>query len=194
MTHQIQTEHLDAVLKNHAQDMSAKVVAITGTTTGTGYICARETAKKGATALLLNRKSERSEKAHKELLASVPDGKFDPIACDLQSFASVKNAVEEIKSKYAVIDVLVNNAGVMAIPYRQTADGFEMQIGTNHFGHFALTAHLIDLLQKTPNSRVVTVSSFAHILPDCGFCSTHTAQLTAAFGRGLLQLHWGCVA
>ena len=115
MPNQIQTQHLDAVIKNHGQDMTNKVVAITGTTSGTGFVCAREVAKKGATVILLNRKSERAQNALKQLQESVPDGKFDAIECDLQSFDSVKSAVDSIKSKYDVIDVLVNNAGVMAL-------------------------------------------------------------------------------
>ena len=90
MTNQIKTLHLEEVIKNHSQDMTNKVVAITGTTSGTGFVCAREVAKKGATVILLNRKSERSEQAHKQLLESVPEGKFDPIDCDLQSFESVR--------------------------------------------------------------------------------------------------------
>ena len=110
MTNQVKILHLDEVINNHAQDMTNKVVAITGTTSGTGFICAREVAKKGATVILLNRKSERSEQAHKLLLESVPEGKFDPIDCDLQSFDNVLRAMETIRSKYSVVDVLVNNA------------------------------------------------------------------------------------
>jgi len=111
----IETKHLPKVIADHSQNMTGKVVVITGTTSGTGYICALEVTKKGAKVVLLNRKSERAEKALKELQSEVPDGHFESIECDLQSFASVEDAIAWIKSKYEVIDVLVNNAGVMAL-------------------------------------------------------------------------------
>jgi len=88
MSNQIKTLHLDSVIENHSQDMTGKVVAITGTTTGTGFVCAREVAKKGATVILLNRKSERAENALNQLQAAVPQGQFDWIECDLQNFES----------------------------------------------------------------------------------------------------------
>ncbi len=163
MPKQIQTQHLEAVIKNHGQDMNNKVVAITGTTTGTGLVCAREVAKKGATVILLNRKSERSQNALKQLQASVPDGKFDAIECDLQSFDSVKGAVENIKSKYDVIDVLVNNAGVMALKDDATKDGFDVQMQTNVLSHFLITKELFPLLKKSKEARIVNHSSMARL-------------------------------
>ena len=140
MTNQITTQHLDEVIEKHTQDMTGKIVAITGTTSGTGYVCAREIAKKGGTVILLNRKSERSGKAHKQLLASVPEGKFDLVDCDLQRFASVKHAVQEIKNKYEKVDVLVNNAGVMAFKDQATEDGYDVQVQTNVLSHFENTS------------------------------------------------------
>lgn len=163
MTAQIKTQHLDEVVKNHSQDMTAKVVAITGTTSGTGYICARELAKKGATVILLNRQSERSEQGYKQLLAAVPEGKFHPIPCDLQSFASVQSAIRELKSTYAVIDVLVNNAGVMALADQATEDGYDVQMQTNVLSHFLLTKELFPLLKKSPQARIVNHSSMARL-------------------------------
>ena len=91
MTDIIKTIQLPKVLENHSQDMTGKVVAITGTTSGTGYFCAKEIAKKGASVILLNRKSERSENSLKQLQAEVPGGKFDNVDCNLQSFKSVHN-------------------------------------------------------------------------------------------------------
>ena len=119
----IETKHLEEVINNHTQDMSGKVVAITGTTSGTGYVCAREMAKLGATVLLLNRKSDRSASSLKELQEEVPGATFHVITCDLQDFESVRSAIEEIKSKFEVLDVLCNNAGVMAMPDQATKDG-----------------------------------------------------------------------
>lgn len=163
MKDQIKTLYLDEVLEKHSQDMSHKVIAITGTTSGTGFVCARELAKKGATVILLNRQSERSEQAYKRLLDSVPDDKLDPINCDLQSFASVRQAVEEIKSRYEKIDVLVNNAGVMALKDLATKDGYDVQMQTNVLSHFLLTKDLFPLLKKSPQARIVNHSSMARL-------------------------------
>jgi NAD(P)-dependent dehydrogenase (short-subunit alcohol dehydrogenase family) len=163
MTNHIKTLHLDHVIENHSQDMTNKVVAITGTTSGTGFVCAREVAKKGATVILLNRKSERSGQAHKHLLESVPEGKFDPIHCDLQDFAGVQSAMEEIKSRYDVIDVLVNNAGVMALQDQATTDGYDVQMQTNVISHFMITKELFPLLRKSAQARIVNHSSMARL-------------------------------
>jgi len=163
MTNQIKTEHLEHVLTNHGQDMSHKVVAITGTTSGTGFVCARELAKKGATIILLNRKSDRSRPSHTQLLESVPQGKFDPIDCDLQSFSSVRSAMEKIKSDYEKIDVLVNNAGVMALKDLATTDGYDVQMQTNVLSHFLITKELFPLMKKSPQARIVNHSSMARL-------------------------------
>lgn len=163
MTNQIQTLHLDTVINSHGQDMTGKVVAITGTTSGTGYVCAREVAKKGATVLLLNRKSERSERALEKLLEEVPGGTFEAITCDLQNFESVRNAVEAIRSKYSVIDVLVNNAGIMAMPDAATQDGYDVQMQTNVISHFLLTKELFPLLLRSDRARIVNHSSMARL-------------------------------
>ncbi len=163
MTNQIQTQHLQDVIKNHGQDMTNKVAAITGTTSGTGFVCARELAKMGATVILLNRKSERSQNALKQLQESVPDGKFDAVECDLQNFDSVRSAVETIKFKYEVVDVLVNNAGVMALKDGATADGYDVQMQTNVISHFLITKELFPLLEKSEEARIVNHSSMARL-------------------------------
>ena len=163
MTNKIQTQHLDNVIKNHGQDMTNKVVAITGTTSGTGFICARELAKKGATVILLNRKSERSKNALKQLKAAVHQATFDAIDCDLQNLASVQGAIDSIKSKYDTLDVLVNNAGVMALKDRATKDGYDVQMQTNVISHFLLTKELFPLLKKSSEGRIVNHSSMARL-------------------------------
>lgn len=163
MTSQIKTKYLNDVIAKHSQDMSGKVLAITGTTSGTGFVCAREAAKKGAAVILLNRKSERSVQAHSQLLDAVPGGKFDPVDCDLQDFASVRGAVEEIKSRYDKIDVLVNNAGVMAFKDQATRDGYDVQMQTNVLSHFLLTKELFPLLKKSEQARIVNHSSMARL-------------------------------
>jgi NAD(P)-dependent dehydrogenase (short-subunit alcohol dehydrogenase family) len=163
MTNQIETVHLEEVIKNHSQDMTGKVVAITGTTSGTGFVCAREVAKKGATVILLNRESERSAKSLKELEEAVPNGNFDAVACDLQSFASVRSAMDTVKSKYDRIDVIVNNAGVMALRDEATEDGYDVQIQTNVISHFLITKELFPLLRKSPEGRIVNHTSMARL-------------------------------
>ena len=163
MRNQIETIHLNNVLKNHSQDMSGKVVAITGTTSGTGFVCAREVARKGATVILLNRESERSEKSLNQLKEAVPGGKFDSVVCDLQNFESVRNATEQIKSRYDVVDVLVNNAGVMALPDQATTDGHDVQMQTNCISHFLITKELFPLLKNSTQARIVNHSSMARL-------------------------------
>lgn len=163
MSNQVETLHLEDVVNNHGQDMSNKVAAITGTTSGTGFVCARELAKKGATVLLLNRKSSRSEESLKQLQEAVPQGNFEAIECDLQNFASVNSAAEAIKAKYPVVDVLVNNAGVMALKDQATADGYDVQMQTNVLSHFLLTKELFPLLKQSPQARIVNHSSMARL-------------------------------
>jgi len=158
-----QTQHLQDVIKNHGQDMTDKVVAITGTTSGTGFVCAREAARQGATVLLLNRVSDRAQNSLKQLQEAVPQGNFDPINCDLQHFDSVKSAIEGIKSKYEVLDVLVNNAGVMALKDQATRDGYDVQMQTNVLSHFMLTSELFPLLKKSKEARIVNHSSMARL-------------------------------
>tara|TARA_B100000508_G_scaffold140863_1_gene143923 strand:- start:1870 stop:2790 length:921 start_codon:yes stop_codon:yes gene_type:complete len=143
--------------------MSNKVVAVTGTTSGTGFILAREAAKKGATVILLNRESERSTNALTQLQELVPDGKFDAIACDLQNFESVRQAAQAIRNKYEVLDVLVNNAGVMAFKDIATVDGYDVQMQTNVISHFLLTKELFPLLKKSSQARIVNHTSMARL-------------------------------
>jgi NAD(P)-dependent dehydrogenase (short-subunit alcohol dehydrogenase family) len=163
MTNKVQTIHLEDVLKNHGKDMSGKVVAITGTTSGTGFVCARELAKKGATVIMLNRKSERSLKALQQLSEEVPGANFDLIDCDLQDLASVGAAISSVKEKYECIDVLVNNAGVMALKDEATKDGFDIQMQTNVISHFLITKELFPLLKKSSAGRIVNHSSMARL-------------------------------
>ncbi len=159
----IETKYLNAVIENHTQDMSGKVVAITGTTSGTGYFCAREMAKLGAQVLLLNRESERSQTALQRLEQEVPTGKFEAIACDLQDFDSVRAAAAAIRSKYDVVDVLCNNAGVMALPDQATKDGYDVQMQTNCISHFLLTKELFSLIRASSDGRIVNHSSMARL-------------------------------
>ena len=158
---EIETKHLSTVIAQHTQDMRGRVVAITGTTSGTGYVCARELAKLGATVLLLNRESDRSKAALEKLQSEVPDGTFEAVACDLQDFASVRAAADTIKRTHDRLDVLCNNAGVMALPDQATKDGYDVQMQTNSISPFLLTKELFGLLRKSDDGRVVNHTSAA---------------------------------
>lgn len=159
----IETKHLSTVIEQHTQDMTGKVVAITGTTSGTGYVCAQQMAKLGAQVLLLNRESPRSARAADQLRAEVPGAKIVPITCDLQDFASVRRAAEQIRAQYEVVDVLCNNAGVMALPDQATKDGYDVQMQTNCLSHFLLTKELFGAISKSADGRVVNHTSMARL-------------------------------
>jgi NAD(P)-dependent dehydrogenase (short-subunit alcohol dehydrogenase family) len=151
-------------------DVSGKVFVITGTTSGTGFNAAKTVAKHNGTALLLNRPSSRSVASLDKLKEAVPEGKFVPIDCDLQSFDSVRKACKEIKTKYTSIYCLANNAGIMATPDEITADGYEKQMQTNHLSHFLLTKELFPLLEASSkecgDARIVQHSSLARQRPE----------------------------
>ncbi len=157
------TLHLGRLLADHSRDMSGRIAVITGTTSGTGHVCARELAKLGATVVLLNRASTRAQASLKQLQDAVPTGKFDAISCDLQQFASVRAAAALLRERYDRIDVLCNNAGVMALPPEVTADGYDVQMQTNCLSHFLLTRELWPLLLKSDDGRVVNHSSMARL-------------------------------
>lgn len=158
-----ETKHLQDVIQNHGRDLTNKVVAVTGTTSGTGYVCAREAAKKGATVILLNRPSERATKSLALLRQEVPTATFRAVACDLQQFDSVRAAAAEITANFEVIDTLVNNAGVMALKDTATKDGYDVQMQTNVLSHFLLTKELFPLLKKSDEARIVNHSSMARL-------------------------------
>jgi len=163
---EIETKHLNDLIARHTQDMTGKVVAITGTTSGTGYVCARELAKLGARVLLLNRASKRAEASLEKLRGEVPSGDFVAITCDLQDFESVRNAAHEIGSRFDRLDVLCNNAGVMALPDQATGDGYDVQMQTNSISPFLLTRELLPLLRRSSDGRVVNHTSAARLGPD----------------------------
>jgi NAD(P)-dependent dehydrogenase (short-subunit alcohol dehydrogenase family) len=143
-------------------DQSGRVAVVTGANSGIGYVTARELARAGARVLLACRSEARGAEAGERLVAEVPGAEVEFARLDLGDLASVREFAATYPSDR--LDLLVNNAGVMALPYGTTADGFETQFGTNHLGHFALTGLLLPTLLETPAARVVTVSSTAHAL------------------------------
>jgi NAD(P)-dependent dehydrogenase (short-subunit alcohol dehydrogenase family) len=145
-------------------DQSGRLAVVTGANSGLGLVTARELARQGAHVVMACRNTEKGARAMREIEAEVPQAKLELLALDLGSLASVAEFADMLRggSGRDGIDLLINNAGVMAPPRRATSDGFELQFGTNHLGHFALTARLFDLLELRPGTRVVTLSSGAH--------------------------------
>lgn len=143
-------------------DQSGRTAVVTGANGGLGYVTARELARKGARVVLACRSETRGREAAERLLAEVPRAEAEVRRLDLGDLTSVRHFAARLP--YERIDLLINNAGVMALPRGTTADGFETQFGVNHLGHFALTALLVPALLATPGARVVTVSSLMHAL------------------------------
>ncbi len=145
-------------------DQSGRVAIVTGANTGLGYHTAAALAQTGAHVVLAVRNLEKGNLALARIVAAQPDADVTLHELDLSSLASVRAAAAALRKSYPRIDLLINNAGVMWTPKQVTDDGFEMQFGTNHLGHFALTGLLLDNLLPVRGSRVVTVSSMGHRL------------------------------
>jgi NAD(P)-dependent dehydrogenase (short-subunit alcohol dehydrogenase family) len=141
---------------------AGRTAIITGANSGIGLEAARALARAGADVVLACRSAERGEKALADIRATVPDARVELAALDLASLASVHTFAEQFTHGGRKLDLLINNAGVMAPPRRLTADNFEMQFGTNHLGHFALTGLVLASMDGQADARVVNVSSSAH--------------------------------
>ncbi|MFI9046381.1 oxidoreductase [Streptomyces sp. NPDC053427] len=150
---------------SHIPDQTGRSVVVTGANSGIGYVTARELARHGARVVLACRNEARGAAALERLRTEVPTAEAEFRPLDLADLSSVRDFATGLDTFDGDrLDLLINNAGVMALPYRTTADGFEMQFGTNHLGHFALTGLLLPKLLATPGARVVTVSSMLHAL------------------------------
>ena len=143
-------------------DQTGRVALVTGANGGLGYETALGLARAGARVLLAARDPQRGADALARMQAAAPAATIELVSLDLADLASIQRAARDVASRVPALDILVNNAGVMALPYRTTRDGFEMQLGTNHLGHFALTGRLLPLLLAARAPRVVTVSSIMH--------------------------------
>ena len=150
-------------------DQKGKVVIVTGSSSGLGYETAKVLANKNATVIVAVRNEVKGNTAVEKIKVENPNADIQVILVDLANLESVHKFAENFKKKFKELDLLINNAGVMTPPYTKTKDGFELQFGTNHLGHFALTGLLIDLIKKTPNSRIVNVSSTAHKIGKLNF-------------------------
>jgi NAD(P)-dependent dehydrogenase (short-subunit alcohol dehydrogenase family) len=170
-------------------DQHGRIAIITGGTGGLGLETARVLATRGATVVLAGRDPAKLGKASGGLVAAQPGASVQTAEVDLASLESVRKAAAELAARFPNIDLLINNAGVMMPPYGLTKDGYELQFGTNHLGHFALTGLLIRQLLATPGSRVVTVSSNAHRTGRIDFADLNSSRRyrrMAAYGQSKL--------
>lgn len=143
-------------------DLKGKIIIITGANSGLGFEITRVLSYKNPQIIMACRNLEKAEKAKSKILKENPKALLEIMQIDLSKQSSVKKFVKEFKSKYDRLDVLFNNAGVMFAPKMITEDGFELHMAANYFGHFTLTGLLLDTLEKTGNSRVVSIASIAH--------------------------------
>jgi NAD(P)-dependent dehydrogenase (short-subunit alcohol dehydrogenase family) len=143
-------------------DLSGRTAVVTGANGGLGLETSRALARAGAHVVMAARNQEKAAAAEAGIRKGGPDVSLEVVALDLASLESVRDAAERVLAEHPKVDILVNNAGVMAIPEQRTAEGFEMQFGVNHLGHFALTARLLPALLRARAARVVSVTSTAH--------------------------------
>jgi NAD(P)-dependent dehydrogenase (short-subunit alcohol dehydrogenase family) len=143
-------------------DLSGRTAFVTGANGGLGLETARALAGAGAHVVMAARNPQKAAAAEASIREGGPEVSLEVVVLDLGSLTSVREAADRVLAEHRQIDILVNNAGVMAIPEQRTAEGFEMQFGVNHLGHFALTAHLLPALLRAEAARVVSVTSTAH--------------------------------
>jgi len=155
--------------RENISDQKGKVVIVTGSSSGLGYETAKVLGNKNATVIVAVRNEVKGNAAVESIKVENPNTDVQVMLLDLSNLESIHKFTENFKKKFNKLDLLINNAGVMNPPYTKTKDGFELQFGTNHLGHFALTGLLIDLIKKTPNSRIVNVSSTAHKIGKLNF-------------------------
>src|SRR5258705_1462546 len=139
-----------------------RLAVVTGANTGLGFETARVLAARGASVVLAVRDTDKGKAAAARIAGTAPGADVTAQPRDMTSLESVRAAAGELRARHPAIDLLINNAGVMLTPRQATGDGFELQLGTNHLGHFALTGLLLEQMLPVPGSRVVTISSLAH--------------------------------
>lgn len=161
-------------------DQMDRTVLVTGANSGIGLEAAKELAARGARVVLACRSEEKATRAIEEIRDAYPGSSSEFLHLDLADLASVRSAAARFHESHDRLDILINNAGVMALPRMETADGFEMQLGTNHLGHFALTGLLLDQMLGTSGSRIVTVSSGGHRMGRMHFDDLQSEKL---YGR-----------
>ena len=150
-------------------EQSNKVIVITGASSGLGKEASKILSAKNATVIMAVRNTKKAKIVAEEIEKQNPNAKIDIREMNLSSLQSVRDFSDGIKSDYAKVDILINNAGIMACPFDKTKDGYEIQMGTNHLGHFALTGLLMPLLHKAKNARIVATSSIGHKMGNIDF-------------------------
>ncbi len=165
-------------------DQKGKIAVVTGANSGLGYETAYALAAKGAHVILAVRRVHKGEEALKNIKRDYPGAPAEIMELDLADLASIKKFADAFLRRFSSLSLLVNNAGVMYTPFRQTKDGFEMQFGTNHLGHFALTGRLLPAILAAPGARVVTVSSLVH-----NFARVHFDNLNASKGYSRIRAY-----
>ena len=168
-------------------DLSGRTVFITGANSGLGQETARAMAARGAHVIMAGRDQDKLDASVAAIRADQAQAALDTITLDLGSLESIRAATSRARQRFDKIDLLINNAGVMATPFQHTADGFEMQFGTNHLGHFALTAELMPLIERGSAQRIVNLSSRGHFMGQVDFADPHFARRSydpwAAYGQ-----------
>lgn len=150
-------------------NLTGKIIVVTGANSGLGFESAKAFAQKGATVVMAVRNLQKGDEARQDILKAHPKAMLDLMALDNASLASVRTFADAFTAKYNQLDILLNNAGVMAIPRQETVDGFEIQLGVNHLGHFALTGLLLNVIIKTPKARIHNVTSSANFTGTINF-------------------------
>ncbi len=175
--------------RNDMPSLDGRVWVVTGASSGLGLESAKALAAKGATVVMGCRNPERAQSAADAVRREVPAAKLELRALDVASLASVAAFVGELNAAHPVIDGLMNNAGIMAVPHSLTVDGFESQLGTNHLGHFALSLQLLPSLERAAAPRLVVVASTAHRNGKVAFddlMGNRSYSATAAYGQSKL--------
>lgn len=162
-------------------DQSDKTIIVTGANAGLGFETAKALAQKGANVVMACRSQDRAEKAMAQIADSFPNANLSFMQLDLTDLDSVRHFADQFIASNSSLDTLINNAGVMGPPYTRTKDGFELQMGANYFGHFLLTGLLLDVLQATPASRIVSLSSLAHLRGAINFKDIHWEKSYSKF-------------
>ena len=150
-------------------DQQGRLAIVTGANSGLGYEIARVLSEKNAIVIMAVRNMDKGNTAANSIREQHPKADIRVMHLDLANLESIHTFTKEFQKQYSRLDLLINNAGVMIPPYSKTTDGFELQFGTNHLGHFALTGLLLPILKNTPGSRVVNVSSMAHRMGNIDF-------------------------
>jgi NAD(P)-dependent dehydrogenase (short-subunit alcohol dehydrogenase family) len=167
---------MSAWTTDQISDQSGRRVVVTGASSGLGEITARELARTGAQVVLAVRNPVKGEASAARIREAIPGALVEVAKLDLSSLDSVRTFVDQLLAQSPTLDLLVNNAGIMMTPASTTADGYELQLGTNHLGHFALTGLLLDALGRGTKPRVVTLSSIAHKSGEINFADLQLAH------------------